>query len=58
MDIGVMNQIRNTGGETNLMGNMSLTLGILNLRYLKNIQVDISRKNLKYRSRTRVTNGF
>lgn len=58
MDIGVMNQIKETGGRTNMMGSVSLTLGILNLRCLKNIQVEISRKNVKYKPRTKAINYF
>lgn len=58
MDIGVMSQISSTAGSTSLMGNMTLTLGMLNLMCLKNIQVEISRKKLKYEPRTEMTNDL
>lgn len=58
MDIAAMNQIRKTGLRTNLIGKMSLILGILSLKYLKDIQVEISRKNLQYKTRTKVINDL
>ena len=42
MDIGAVNPTGRTAGRTNLMGKKRLALGILGLRHLKDVQVEIS----------------